>query len=58
MLKVYRINGLKFRYEEGTQPEGAELVESVKTKVVTPEVKIILPEDVATKKTTRKTKKG
>lgn len=59
MLKVYRINGLKFRYEEGTQPEGAELVEaSVKTKVVTPEVKIILPEDVETKKPRKSTKKG
>lgn len=65
MIKVYRINGLKYRFEEGTQPEGAELVEA-KVKMVKPEVKIVIPETkdvvedkpVETKKPRKSTKKG
>lgn len=38
MLRVYRMpNGRKYQYEEGTQPDGAVLVEVAPVEVVTPE---------------------
>ena len=32
MLKIYEYNGHTYQYEEGTQPEGAKLVEEPKAK--------------------------
>lgn len=47
MIKTYLLNGMKFRFEEGTQPDGATLIEKkpvAKVKVVEPETKVIEPE--------------
>lgn len=65
MIKIYEINGRKYRFQEGEQPEGAVLVEA-KVKMVKPEVKIVIPETknvvedkpVETKKPRKSTKKG
>lgn len=64
MIKIYEFGGRKYRFEEGEQPEGAVLV-GAKVKMVTPEVKIILPETkevsdkpVTPKKPRKSTKKG
>ena len=50
MLKIYRVNGLTFQYEEGEQPEGA--VEVKQAKAATKEVK------PANKARTTRTKRG
>lgn len=65
MIKIYEFGGRKYRFEEGEQPEGAVLV-GAKVKMVTPEVKIIIPETkevsddkpVTPKKPRKSTKKG
>lgn len=65
MIKIYTLNGKRYRFEEGKQPEGAVLV-GAKVKMVTPEVKIIIPETkevsddkpVTPKKPRKSTKKG
>lgn len=54
MIKIYEFNGRKYRYEEGTQPEGAILLEKAEpvaeTKVVEPKTKVVKPRTKTTKK--------
>lgn len=66
MIKIYKINGRKYRFQEGEQPEGAVLV-GAKVKMVVPQVKIVIPEtkeeaivetEDKPKRTRKSTKKG
>lgn len=55
MIKTYLLNGMKFRFEEGTQPNGATLIEKpvAKVKMVIPETKVIEPETKVEKPKTK-----
>lgn len=60
MIKTYLLNGMKFRFEEGTQPDGATLIEKpvAKVKVVEPETKVVEPKTKTVTPKKKSTKKG
>lgn len=61
MIKTYLLNGMKFRFEEGEQPEGATLLEKkpvAKVKIVEPETKVVEPKTKTVTPKKKSTKKG
>ena len=49
MLKVYKLQGLTYQFEEGKQPAGAVLVDAPKAKAVEPETNVVKPANKALK---------